>query len=245
MNAKTAWILQGLLFAGLVLGVALTARGWVAAAEARLEGSAQEAEARPAPVVAAKSELGYCSDELKTVLRRVLTNCGLIGGGRRGCQPGELRNVAQISDADFNALFHPLADRGGVLLFDAGASELDAPSRELLERLWADQRGASYFFVAARASTDDSTERNRILSHKRANSVLFALQERFKDPDLEKKLGLLWMGEEFAQLGRDYCGWTLSRDLPGCAEAPSPQKDRTLAKDLNRSVVVSWIDCRL
>lgn len=232
---KTAWIANGLIMVALLAGTSLTTRNMVAAAGQRLEqGPAPEAAAKTAPLLASAAEVDYCSDNLKTVLRRVLTNCGLIGGGRRGCQPHELRNVAQISDTDFNALFKPLAKRGAVVLFDRGKEELDPTARAMLEKMWADQRGASYFFVVARASADGSTERNRELSHKRANSILFALQDRFKDPELEQKLGLMWLGEEYAQLDTEFCQWASSRPDQECKE-----------EVLNRSAIISWIDCRL
>ena len=234
---RQAWIVNAALALVLVVGLGLGTRSMVEAAAARLRTGGEDADtaaAEPPPVVAAMSEVGYCNGGLKTVLRRVLKSCGLIGTSRRGCQPGELKSVAQIDDADFNALFGPLRDRGGVLLFDRGKDELDAAGKALLDKLWTDRRGASYFFVVARASTDGSTEKNQILSHKRANSILFYLQERWKDPDIEKTVGLLWLGEEYAQLGTDHCTWTLSRDGKKC----TPEA-------INRSALSSWIDCRL
>ena len=232
---KTAWIINAVIMLGLLLALSLTTRSMVASAAHRLEtGETTDSAKKAAPPVASAAEVEYCTDSLKTVLRRVLTNCGLIGGGRRGCQPNELRNVAQISDTDFNMLFKPLVKRGAIVMFDKGKEELDPAGRALLEKLWAEQRGASYFFVVSRASTDGSTETNRALSHKRANSILFALQERFKDPELEQKLGLMWLGEEYAQLDKEFCQWTSSRPEQECKE-----------EVLNRSAIVSWIDCRL
>ena len=266
MSLKAAWLWNVGLFALLALGLALGPRAMVRSAEDRLieaeksaavpvavapagsggataggtaAGSAPATAGAPgkrAPAVAALSEVEYCTDQLKTVLRRVLTDCGLIGVGRRGCQPGELRQVAQISDADFNALFLPLRVRAGILLFDKGKEDLDEGAKALIDKLWADRRGASYFFVVGRASTDGPTELNRALSHRRVNSVLFHLQERFPDPEgeLEKEVGLLWLGEEYAQLGTEFCGWQRSRTGGECDETT-----------LNRSVILSWIDCRL
>ncbi|NOZ02047.1 MAG: hypothetical protein GXP54_09190 [Deltaproteobacteria bacterium] len=229
---KHAWILNLVLMAALVTTLSLNASHMVASAAHRLEvGSADASEA---PVIASSSDLPYCTATFKAVLRRVLTSCGLIGGGRRGCQPSEVRNVAQINDQDFNALFHPLSKRGGVVLFDVGSEDLDQDAKRLIEDLWSDRRGAGYFFVVARASPDGPTEKNRILSHKRANSVLFFLQDRFQDPDIEKKVGLLWLGEEYAQLGTDFCRWRTSRSGSDCTQ-----------DDINRSTIVSWIDCRL
>ena len=78
---------------------------------------------------------------------------------------------------------------------------------------------------------------NRALSHKRANSVQFFIQEGYKDkePDLDKQIGLLWLGKEFAQLNKNYCtDWQNSR-------AGKPCNDDAI----NRSAFVSWVDCRL
>ncbi len=240
MNPIIVWSAHAVLAAGLLLGLGLGPRAMVVTAADRLEqghrpgAAASAAPATPAPAVADHSEDAYCSEQLKTVLRRVLTNCGLIGPGRRGCQPGELRNVAQISDEDFNALFQPLQKRGGIVLFEKGKEDLDESSLKLIEDLWSDRRGASYFFVVGRASTDGRTEVNRALSHRRVNSVLFHLQKRFSDPELEQQVGLLWLGEEYAQLGTDYCNWRRSRGDFEC----NPE-------NLNRSTFLSWIDCRL
>lgn len=255
MSLKAGWLWNVALFALLLGGLGYGPRAMVGSAEERLvaaeaapvapavgvaaapttpETAAAAVAAKPRPAVAALSEVGYCTESLKTVLRRVLTDCGLVGAGRRGCQPGELRNVAQISDEDFNALFRPLSGRAGVVLFDKGEEELDAAATALIDRLWADRRGASYFFIVGRASTDGPTELNRALSHRRVNSVLFHLQERFPDPEMEKEVGLLWLGEEYAQLGREFCEWQHSRTGGTCDEAT-----------LNRSAILSWIDCRL
>ncbi|MBP7126117.1 hypothetical protein KBD49_07110 [Myxococcota bacterium] len=244
---KIAWAVNGVLVAVLLVSLSTGTRSMVGAAAKRLEtGESLEASKKVAPVIAQKAEEPFCTPELKETLRRVLTNCGLIGGGRRGCQPNELRNVAQISDQDFNTLFKPLSHRAGIILFDPEKDDLDEGAKQMLDRLWADQRGASWFFVVARASTDDTAERNRVYSHRRANSVLFHLQERFKDPDLEQKVGLLWLGEEYAQLDASFCDWSLSRPVEECRIPERTRAQETqLAKRLNRSAVVSWIDCRL
>ncbi len=235
MMTKVGWVIHVVVVGVAFAGLGLATRSWVLSAAERLEAGAQAPPpAEKTPLVASTAEDTYCTADLKGVLRRVLTSCGLIGGGRRGCQPDEVRNVAQIDDADFNALFRPLSKRGGVVLFDLGKEDLDEGAKALIERMWADRRGASYFFVVARASTDGPTVKNRVLSHKRANSVLFHLQERFKDPDIEKQVGLMWLGEEFAQLGREFCEWQSSRPQAECRE-----------DFLNRSAVLSWIDCRL
>src|SRR5262249_31346561 len=158
--------------------------------------------------VADDSEEKYCTPAFKQVLQRVINSCGLVGGeGRRGCQPADVKTFASINDADFNALFTPLKDRGAVIMFDEGKDALDPSAIKLLEERWLDRKGARYFFVVARASSTGSADMNRTLSHKRANSVYLHLQEQFKDPDLDKQVGLLWLGEEFAQLPKEHCGW--------------------------------------
>lgn len=238
MSSTLAWTLQVALMALVVGGTGWSVSSSVGAAEERLlrgEAEVQAAAEEAAPLVrAAAAEVDYCSPQMKAVLRRVLTNCGLIGGGRRGCQPGELRKVAQIADEDFNALFRPLSKRAGILLFDVGKHDLDAAAKELAAKRWADRRGGSYFFILGRASTDGATATNRALSHRRVNSALFHLQERFDDPEMEQRLGLLWLGEEYAQLGTEFCSWDTSRSGSECNE-----------ETINRSVILSWIDCRL
>ena len=49
-----------------------------------------------------------------------------------------------------------------------------------------------------------------------------------------KRSGLLWLGNEFAQLSKDYCTWPSSRGDVKCDE-----------EAINRSAFVSWVDCRL
>ena len=191
--------------------------------------------AKPKVAVADDADAPYCTPAFKTVLERVLHACGLVGAdARRGCQPGDVKSLAQISDDDFNALFTPLKGRGAVILFDDGSSTLDDGAKKVIEDLWVDRRGARYFFVVARASKSGTPDFNRALSHKRANSVLFLLSDQFKEPDLDKQVGLLWLGNEFAQLGKEYCEWNVSRDRKKCA-----------AEAINRSAFVSWVDCQL
>ena len=185
--------------------------------------------------VADNSEVGYCTPAFKSVLQRVLNSCGLVGSeSRRGCQPADVKTFASISDDDFNALFTPLKDRGAVILFDEGKDDLDDAGKKMLEERWQDRRGARYFFVVARASKTGTPDANRALSHRRANSVMLDLQNSFHDPDLDKQVGLLWLGNEFAQLSKDYCDWPVSRSKEKCS-----------AEMINRSAFVSWVDCRL
>jgi outer membrane protein OmpA-like peptidoglycan-associated protein len=179
--------------------------------------------------------MNYCTGELKVILKRVLTSCGLVSGGSaRGCQPLQARQVASMSGGDFNALFTPLSGRAAILQFDKDNADLDPAATALLEKAFADRRGASYFFVVSRASPEGSVEHNRDLSHRRGSAVLDAIKAKFQDPDIDQEVGLLWLGEEFAQLDQQFCQWQRSRGTEPCASA-----------DLNRSSFIAWIDCRL
>jgi len=227
-------ILAARIAAGAIL-VAVPAAAtatWIGSAETRLE----EMSAKPTegPAVAAAADEAYCNPELKRILRRVLMSCGLVGGNAaRGCQPVQAKNVATMSGPDFNALFRPMKDRGGIIQFEKDKAELDPNDVGLVDQVFADQRGASWFFVVSRASPEGSVEHNRELSKGRAEAVMSHLRERFKDPDLEKEVGMLWLGEEFAQLEQEFCQW--KRSAGGTCEA----------NELNRSAFVAWIDCQL
>ena len=190
--------------------------------------------AEPVQVATASAaDVEYCSPELKRILRRVLMSCGLVGGNAaRGCQPIQAKNVATMSGDDFNALFRPMKDRGGIIQYDKDKAELDATDLALIDQVFADQRGASWFFVVSRASPEGSVEHNRELSKGRAEAVMSHLRERFKDPDLDKEVGMLWLGEEFAQLATEFCEWKRSSNA-----ACTPE-------DINRSAFIAWIDCR-
>ena len=216
----------------LIVPVVLMAM-WIAAAERRLE--AADPDAEPAVALAAASDEDYCNADLRKILRRVLQSCGLQASGEvRGCQPLEARKVATISGSDFNALFIPLAERAGIIQFDSNSAELDIGDQALLDTLFADQRGASYFLVVARASPDGSAVHNRNLSQQRGEAVLHHLRATFDDPDLDREVGLLWLGEEFAQLDQQFCSWQRSGDSGLCK-----------SKELNRSAFVTWIDCQI
>lgn len=215
---------------------------WISSAEARLE-RVQEAAKTPAKkkddkvAVAAAANEEYCTVELKRVLRRVLRSCGLIrndsdGTTQRGCQPVDARGM--MSGEDFNALFIPMKERGGIVQFDQGKSNLDDDDRKLLDKVFSNQRGASYFFIVSRASPEGSVKRNRKLSRERADALMSHLRERFSDPDLERQVGLLSLGEEFAQLPKSFCDWKRS----GKSDTCKPE-------ELNRSAFIAWIDCRL
>ncbi|HSD89513.1 MAG TPA: hypothetical protein VLB44_18410 [Kofleriaceae bacterium] len=222
----------GVLVVLLAIPAAMTGK-WISSAETRLhEMSAAPTEVPP---VAAAADVGYCSPELKKILRRVLMSCGLVGGdASRGCQPVQAKNVATMSGSDFNALFRPMKDRGGIVEFDLDKAELDPTDVALVDQVFADQRGASWFFVVSRASPEGSVTHNRDLSKQRAEAVMAHLRERFKDPDLDKEVGMLWLGEEFAQLENEFCEW--KRSATGTACTP---------EELNRSAFVAWIDCQL
>jgi outer membrane protein OmpA-like peptidoglycan-associated protein len=224
--------------AGVAAGVALTLVLMIFVG-ASVKGAARRLDkpeaAAPAAAVADHSEAAYCTPPFKQVLQRVLNACGLVGTqSRRGCQPADVKSLAQISGEDFNALFLPLAKRGAVVLFDEGSEKLDDGGRKLIEERWLDRQGARYFFIVARGSQTGSARTNRTLSHKRANSVLFHLSETTRDPALEKQVGMLWLGKEFAQLPKEFCEWPTSRENKGCDK-----------QAINRSAFISWVDCRL
>jgi outer membrane protein OmpA-like peptidoglycan-associated protein len=225
------------LFVGLGVGIAAALSAVVASAtRSAADRVAIAAEAdRPAVAIADQAEVSYCTPEFKRVLERVLHACGLEGGNsRHGCQPSDVKSFASISDEDFNALFTPLKERGAVLLFDNNSEELDATAKQLLDEKFADRRGARYFFAVARASKSGNQAKNRALSHRRANSVKFHVAEVTQDPDLDRKFGQLWLGNEFAQLSTNFCSWPSSRPDQKCS-----------SESVNRSVFVSWVDCRL
>ena len=232
MTRAIPWVVGGLLMllpTGLVVS-------WTTGAEARLEEAEAVADgSAPQVAVAAAANESYCTPQLKQILRRVLTSCGLIsGGGGRGCQPVEARNVATMDDADFNALFVPMQGRGGIVQYDRASAELDETDAALVDRVFADRGGASYFFVVSRASPDGPVTVNRELSRGRAEAVLHHLEETFNDPELEQQVGLLWLGEEYAQLDASFCDWQRSGEGEQC-----------LPEELNRSAFIAWIDCTL
>jgi outer membrane protein OmpA-like peptidoglycan-associated protein len=229
MNAGKAHLV---LVLAAFAGVGFSVSSWTRAAAGRLAESQGKA---PEVATASASDMGYCTGDLKSILKRVLTSCGLVAGGStRGCQPLQARQVASMSGGDFNALFSPLSDRAAIIQFDKDSAELDATADDLLEKTFADRRGASYFFVVSRASPEGSVEHNRDLSHRRGSAVLDHIRSKFQDPDIEQEVGLLWLGEEFAQLDQQFCQWKHSRTGEACGTA-----------ELNRSSFIAWIDCRL
>ena len=167
----------------LALAAAVAVWFWTASAAKRLV--TPEAP-KPKVAIADQAEVAYCTPQFKTVLERVLHACGLAEGegDRRGCKPADVKTFASISDDDFNALFTPLKDRGGVIMFDEGHEELDDRAKKLLEERWFARKGARYFFVVARASKTGNQAKNRALSHRRANSVMYFLTQLANDPEI-------------------------------------------------------------
>ncbi len=232
MSRYATWALAVAL---LVLPLALVG-SWTGAAAERLKESEADRAKEPAKVaVAEAANEQYCTADLKKILRRVLQSCGLIQSGTgRGCQPADAKNIATMSGEDFNALFVPMLGRGGIVQFEQESNVLDAADLALVEKVFADRRGASYFFVVARASPEGAEKFNSDLSQARAEAVLAHLEEKFHDPDLQREVGLLWLGEEYAQLNPSFCQWNRS----GGGEQCTPEA-------LNRSAFLTWIDCTL
>ena len=117
----------------LLLLPAALALTWMESAEARLVESERTAPAEaPKVAVAQEANQAYCTPELKQILRRVLTSCGLISGdGARGCEPLEAKNVATMAGADLLVL---LSDVDG--LYDAPpGSKADAKHVPVVERI--------------------------------------------------------------------------------------------------------------
>lgn len=201
------------------------------AATSRMSAATDAAAAVP---IASAADAAYCSMALKQVVRRVASACGLLDSGGRGCKPADAKAVAALTGDDFNALFRPLADRAHIIQFDERDGQLDDRARKEVGDVWAEKRGASFFFVVSRASTDGDAAFNAKLSQARAQAVLGHLEETFPGDEDLKKVGLLWLGEEFAQLGPEFCDWNRSRDGATCT-----------APDINRSAFVAWIDCAI
>ncbi|MFB6265379.1 MAG: hypothetical protein ABEL76_17405, partial [Bradymonadaceae bacterium] len=64
-------------------------------------------------------------------------------------------------------------------------------------------------------------------------AVMSYLQRRFDRTEIKDRVGLLWLGEEYAQLEEQFCGWRRSRSGE-CSQ-----------RQLNRSAFIAWIDCTL
>ncbi|MCB9730958.1 MAG: hypothetical protein H6746_20975 [Deltaproteobacteria bacterium] len=218
----------------MAFGLALPAffvSGWLGDAGASLR--AAEPGAKDV-AVAAMAEEGYCTANLKQIVRRVAGACGLLDAQGRGCQPADAAKIVALSGDDFNALFLPLKDRVHIIQFDKKSIELDEGARAAIETAWSARGGASFFFVVSRASPEGSVESNQELSNGRAQSVLAHLEATYQDPDIKKRVGLLQLGEEFAQLPLEFCEWNRSREGETCDE-----------KQINRSAIIAWIDCAI
>lgn len=200
------------------------------AAGSRMSGAADAASDVP---IASAAEDDYCTMQLKQVVRRVAGACGLLESGSRGCKPADAKAVAALTGDDFNALFKPLSNRAHIVQFDEGDVRLDDGAAREIEDVWAEKRGASFFFVVSRASTDGGSAYNAELSQARAQAVLKHLEGKFPQDEDLRKVGLLWLGEEFAQLGPEFCTWNRSRE------------GRCTPQDINRSAFVAWIDCAI
>jgi hypothetical protein len=227
MTPQTKGLL--ILFAGFSIPAALEVV-WLNQATTELAASTSSVDE---VAIASVAEDEYCSAHLKRVLRRVAGACGLISDGGRGCKPADAKSVAAVSGDDFNTLFRPLAHRASIIQFDANEVVLDDPGKVLIEQAWSAQRGASFFFVVSRASPDGNAKKNQELSRLRASAVLDHLIQKFEDPDIKNEVGLLWLGEEFAQLGSEFCNWSRSRE------------DDCTPKEINRSAFIAWIDCAI
>jgi outer membrane protein OmpA-like peptidoglycan-associated protein len=227
MQARNLVLFLTLLFAPPIFVVA----GERAAASRMAEMGASAADV---PIASAAEE-GYCTPQLKAIVRRVATSCGLVEGGR-GCKPADAKSVATMTGNDFNALFQPLSQRAHIVQFDSEQTDLDELAKKEVEEVWTEKGGASFFFVVSRASPDGDAELNTQLSQQRAQSVMSHLQQKFPGDEDISKVGLLWLGEDFAQLDTGFCDWNRSRKENGVA---------CTAKDINRSAFVAWIDCAI
>lgn len=219
-----------LFFACLTVPLVWVVTGERAAAT-RLAEAGEEASEVP---IASAADEGYCSPQLKSIVRRVAGACGLLGDGGRGCKPADAKNVAAMSGDDFNMLFSPLAERAHIIQFDAENTALDPKGMTEVEQVWAEKGGASFFFVVSRASKDGAADLNTQLSQDRAQAVMGHLQSKFPGDEDLKRVGLLWLGADYAQLGEEFCGWKRSRNGEPCS-----------VKDINRSSFVAWIDCAI
>src|SRR5689334_15531044 len=168
-----------LILGCLVLPLAIVVMSEQAAAS-RMGGAMDAASDVP---IASAAEDAYCTMQLKQVVRRVAGACGLLETGARGCKPADAKAVASLTGDDFNALFKPLSNRARIVQFDEDKVGLDDGAVKTVEEVWAEKRGASFFFVVSRASTDGGTAHNAELSQERARAVLAHLQQKFGDDE--------------------------------------------------------------
>jgi outer membrane protein OmpA-like peptidoglycan-associated protein len=227
MNDTKGLVLFGVCLAVPLAFIVMSER----ASSARLAGATDAASDVP---IASAAEDAYCTVQLKQVVRRVAGACGLLENGARGCKPADAKSVASLTGDDFNSLFKPLKERAHIIQFDKDKSDLDDSAMKEIEKSWSEKRGASFFFVVARASTDGDKDYNVQLSQTRAQKLLDHLNQKFAGDEDLKKVGLLWLGAEYAQLGKEFCDWNRSRNGLNC-DVP----------DINRSAFVAWIDCSI
>ena len=219
----------------LFFGCLMVPAAFVIVAERSAAASMSESSDAASEIpIASAAEDAYCTPQLKQVVRRVASACGLLENGARGCKPADAKSVATMTGDDFNALFKPLSNRAHIIQFDKDQTGLDEGATKEVEETWAEKRGASFFFVVARASTDGDAAYNTQLSQARAQAVLSHLEGKFPGDEDLKKVGLLWLGEEYAQLNNEFCTWNRSREGGECTD-----------KDVNRSAFVAWIDCAI
>lgn len=233
---KMPFIVASLTGVALLGGSSIYVEREVAASKKRLDQPELATPEESKAAVADHADAEYCTPKFKEVLKRVVAACGLgAQDARSGCEPVDVRSFASITDEDFNALFDPLVQRGAIVLFDDNSDKLDDEGKKLIDEKWQERKGARYFFVVARASKTGTAGYNEQLSNKRANSVFFHLEETTKEEGLDKKVGMLWLGSQYAQLPKDYCNtWKHSRSNKQCND-----------QAINRSAFVSWVDCRL
>ena len=118
-----------------------------------------------------------------------------------------------MTGGDFNALFLPMKDRGGIVQYDKEGNALDPTDQALVEQLFADRRGASYFFVVARSSPEGGgAVQPRPVPRARRGRADAPAATRSRIRIWQQQVGLLWLGEEFAQLEANFCDWRRSGD---------------------------------
>ena len=123
------------LFTVLLAIPVATTGVWIGSAKTRLAQSTETATAQGdgAPV-ASQSDVGYCSPELKKILRRVLMSCGprqrqMPRAAVSRCRPRTSRRCPAPTSTRCSK---PMKDRGGIVEFDKDKAELaprGAPAR--------------------------------------------------------------------------------------------------------------------
>ena len=126
--------------------------------------------------------------------------------------------------------FQPAAShRSGVFLVSSQGQCLG------FKQIWpAEARNSLHRSVKACGGVVIASLHNRDLSKARAQAVMNHVRGRFQDPDLDKEVGMLWLGKEYAQLDTEFCRWERSAGEGGCT-----------SEEINRSAFIAWIDCQL